>query len=96
MVPLSMIVSVVYTWVFNSTGGSLFAVVVLHGATVAVSNVAPASGSSISPLGQMMIPLLFLLVALGLLWRYGVENLSWRERVRARFTPQESSVDICE
>jgi len=87
MVPVSMIVSVVYTWVFNSTGGSLFAVVVLHGATVAVSSVAPASGSSISPLGQMLIPLLFLIVALGLVWRYGAKNLSWRERVRAGEAP---------
>jgi membrane protease YdiL (CAAX protease family) len=35
LVLTSMVYSVIPTWVYNSTGGSLFAVVVLHGATVA-------------------------------------------------------------
>jgi membrane protease YdiL (CAAX protease family) len=77
-IPMGMAASVLYTWVYNSTGGSLFAVVVLHGATVATPSM-PASADS----APVIIPSLYALIAIGLVWRYGAANLSWRERVVA-------------
>ena len=65
----------------------LFAVVVLHGATIAVSSVEPAADTTTALLGQAC----FLMLVLGLLWRYGTKNLRRRERVRAgggRLTPR--------
>lgn len=81
LVPMGMAASVLYTWVYNSTGGSLFAVVVLHGATVAVPNLSPALDAEVAVLQRVIVPLLYAIIAIGLVWRYGAANLSWRDRV---------------
>jgi uncharacterized protein len=81
LVPMGIVVSILYTWVYNSTGGSIFACVLLHGATVAVSSLAPTPDSAAAARLQMIIPLLYAIVAIGLVWRDGAANLSWRARV---------------
>jgi uncharacterized protein len=77
-IPMGMAASILYTWVYNSTGGSLFAVVVLHGATVAPL---PSLGADVVVLQRVIVPLLYATIAIGLVWRYGAANLSWRDRV---------------
>ena len=86
-VPMGMVLSVIYTWVYNSTGGSLFAVVVLHGATIA-SGKLYAGREILDPTG-VITRLLFVVIAVGLVWRYGAANLSWRDRVVAQ-PPEEA------
>jgi membrane protease YdiL (CAAX protease family) len=81
-VPTLMVYSVIFTWVYNSTGGSLFAVVVLHGAIDAQEylfswNELPQQ--SVPP--QMWLGLPCLVIAAGLVWRYGAANLSRCDRV---------------
>ncbi|HRX83017.1 MAG TPA: hypothetical protein P5307_28315, partial [Pirellulaceae bacterium] len=68
-----------YTWAYNSTSGSLFAVVVLHGATVAVPSMSATPGFA----NEVIAPLLYPIIAIGLVWRYGAANLFWRDRVIA-------------
>jgi membrane protease YdiL (CAAX protease family) len=77
-IPMGMAASILYTWVYNSTGGSLFAVVVLHGATVSTPGMPASAG-----LAAVIIPSLYAIIAIGLVWRYGPVNLSWREKVVA-------------
>lgn len=76
-VPMGMVASILYTWVYNSTKGSLFATIVLHGATVATPNITPAGSAAV------IVPLLYVIIASGLVWRFGAANLSWRENVVA-------------
>jgi len=78
---LTMAFSVLFTWVYNSTGGSLFAVVVLHGATYAVLGLCPALDSAVSAREDVVFLLLFTVIAIGLVWRYGAANLSWHQRI---------------
>ena len=73
--------SVIYTWIYNSTGGSLFAVVVLHGATIASGKLF-AGRELFDPTG-VITGLLCVVIAAWLVWRYGATNLSWRDRVVA-------------
>jgi len=85
-VPKVIAMSVIFTWVYNSTGGSLFAVVVLHGAILASASLfaGPDSGGSPAEMRQeVIIVLLYAAIAVGLVWRYGAANLSWRDRVVA-------------
>ena len=82
-VPLIMAVSVLFTWVYNSTGGSLFAVVLLHGAIYAASGLCDSPESGVSARGDVVLVLLWAVIAVGLVWRYGAANLSWRDRVVA-------------
>jgi membrane protease YdiL (CAAX protease family) len=79
-----MAVSVLFTWVYNSTGGSLFAVVVLHGAIYAALDLCPAPDSGVAAREDVIFLLLFAAIAVGLVWRYGAANLSWRDRVVAQ------------
>ena len=80
-VPVTVAVSLVFTWVYNSTGGSLFAVVLLHGAVYAASGLCDAPSSGVT--ADVLSLLLFAVIAGGLVWRYGAANLSWRDRVVA-------------
>jgi len=82
-VPMSMAASVLFTWVYNSTGGNLFAVVVLHGAIYAAPIVSPSPDSAVAARQDVIVPLLYAIIAIGLVWRYGAANLSWRGRVVA-------------
>ncbi len=70
-VPLIMSLSVIFTWVFNSTGGNLFAVVVLHGAIYAALGLCPASDPGVAAREDVIFGLLFAVIAAGLVWRYG-------------------------
>ncbi len=81
-VPVTMAVSVVFTWVYNSTGGSLFAVVVLHGAIYTASGLC-AAPDGVAVRQDVVLVLLFAVIVVGLVWRYGAANLSWRHRVVA-------------
>jgi len=78
---LTMAFSVLFTWAYNSTGGSLFAVVVLHGATYTALGLCPAPDSGVSAREDVIFLLLFAFIAVGLVWRHGAANLSWRDRV---------------
>ena len=78
-IPMGMAAAILYTWVYNSTGGSLFAVVVLHGATVSTPSLPASAGSAVT----VIVPSLYVIIAIGLVCRYGAENLSWRNRVVA-------------
>ena len=101
-VPSSMLYSVIPTWVYNSTSGSLFAVVVLHGATVAEGklfswNDLPQQSATT----HMWVGLPYLVIAAGLVWLYGATNLSWRDRVVAEppnqtlhLTPAATQVSV--
>ncbi len=82
LVPLTMAICVVWTWVYNSTGGSLFAIVVLHGATYIAPNL--HRDSEVAVWGWVIQLLLFAVMAVGLVWRYGAANLSLRDRVVAQ------------
>lgn len=77
-VPLGIAAAILYTFVYNSTQGSLFAVVVLHGATVSTPNTPDFSGVAV-----VMIQALYVLIAIGLVWRFGAENLTWRAKTVA-------------
>jgi len=83
-----MLYSVFITWVYNSRGGSLFAVVVLHGTSIAVGKIfsrndQPQQSAIAQWLGMLLELLPYLVIAVGLVWRYGAANLSWRDRVVA-------------
>jgi len=82
-VPMGMVISVIYTWVYNSTGGSLFAVVVLHGATIAPGKLFAGGDAGGSLTRGVITGLLCVVIAVWLVWRYGAANLSWRDRVVA-------------
>jgi hypothetical protein len=75
--------SILFTWVYNSTGGSLFAVVLLHGAIYAAPILSPSPDSGVAARQDVIVPLLYAIIAIGLVWRYGAANLSWRGRVVA-------------
>jgi uncharacterized protein len=88
-VPMGMVMSVIYTWVYNSTGGSLFAVVALHGATIAPGKL--FTGRELFDPTGVITGLLFVVIAAGLVWGYGAVNLSWRDRVVAESPDQRAA-----
>jgi len=86
LVPTALATSVVFTWVYNSTGGSLFAVVVLHGAIYSASVFSPpTSDLGFSVRGEAIGLLTSAVIFVGLVWQYGAANLSWRDRVVAQW-----------
>jgi membrane protease YdiL (CAAX protease family) len=82
-VPLIMGLSVIFTWVYNSTGGNLFAVVLFHGAIHTALGLCPCPDTGVAAQEDVVFLLLFAVVAAGLVWRYGATDLSWRDRVVA-------------
>jgi uncharacterized protein len=79
--PLSWFISIVadafmYTWIYNSTKGSILIVALLHGSL----NIVEAFITGVSPIVSV---LLSCVVAIGLISVLGKPNLSHRERVRA-------------
>jgi membrane protease YdiL (CAAX protease family) len=82
-VPLIMAVSVVFTWVYNSTGGSLFAVVLLHGAMHTALGLCPSPDADVAAREDVILLVVFGVIAVGLAWCYGAASLSWRPRVVA-------------
>lgn len=86
LIPMGIAASIFYTWAYNSTGGSLFAVIVLHGATV----VSPSIPATFGSVDGMIFPALYAMVSIGLVWRYGAANLSWHEKVVVETTKTPS------
>jgi membrane protease YdiL (CAAX protease family) len=82
-VPKIIAMSLIFTWVYNSTGGSLFAVVLLHGAIVASASLFDCPDAGVSLREDVIAGLLYAVIAVGLVWRYGAANLSWLDRVVA-------------
>jgi uncharacterized protein len=78
-IPMGIAAAILYTFVYNSTNGSLFAVVVLHGATVSVPSPPASPGAATA----VIVPALYAIIAIGLVWRYGAMNLSWRPKIAA-------------
>lgn len=72
--------SVLFTWVYNSTGGNLLAVVVLHGAIDTALNLRASADAGMTARQDWIAMLLFAAVAVGLVWRYGAANLCRGER----------------
>jgi membrane protease YdiL (CAAX protease family) len=84
IIPIALATSVVFTWVYNSTGGSLFAVVLLHGAIYSASVFCPPTPDhGFSVRNEAIALLVFAVIPVGLVWRYGAVNLSLRDRVVA-------------
>ena len=86
----TIVLSVIFTWAYNTTGGSLLAVILLHGAINARQylmdwHILPDTATT-----QILEGVPFLLIAIGLLGRYGPSNLSRSKRVRAP-PPEESN-----
>jgi uncharacterized protein len=75
--------SLIFTWVYNSTRGSLFAVVLLHGAIIASASLFDSPDAGVSLRADVISGLLYAVIAVGLVWRYGAANLSWRDLVAA-------------
>jgi uncharacterized protein len=83
-IPEVMVLSVIFTWAFNTTGGSLLAVILLHGAINARQYLADWHVLPDTATTQILEGMPFLLIAVGILWRYGASNLSRCKRVQAR------------
>jgi uncharacterized protein len=78
--PLAWFISIVadafmYTWIYNSTKGSILLVALFHGSL----NIVSAFITGVSPVAYA---LLNCVVAIVLVAVFGKTNLSWRERVR--------------
>jgi uncharacterized protein len=65
----------IYTWIYNSTKGSILLVALFHGSL----NIVSAFITGVSPVADT---LLNCVVAIVLIKVFGKTNLSWRERVR--------------
>ncbi|MCA9139459.1 MAG: CPBP family intramembrane metalloprotease [Planctomycetales bacterium] len=76
-IPAGIVAACIYTWAFNSTGGSLFTVVVLHGTTVTRA-VGSSSNDSMFPIIAAAVSILIVVV---IIWRYGPGNMSPCEKV---------------
>lgn len=84
---LVMAFSVLFTWAYNSTGGSLFTVVVLHGALNAALELCASADSGVAARQVVVFGLLFSILAVGLVGRYGAADLSRHPRVLAPRVP---------
>jgi membrane protease YdiL (CAAX protease family) len=82
-VPLVIVCSIIFTWVYNTTDGSLLAVILLHGA---INSEQHLSGWHMLPdtaKTQILVDLPFVFIAVFLVWWFGTSNLSRSQRVRA-------------
>jgi membrane protease YdiL (CAAX protease family) len=74
--------AIIFTWVYNTTHGNLFAVILLHGAINARQFLfdwqMPDTAKT-----QIMADIPFYLIAICLVWRYGPSNLSCCKRIQA-------------
>lgn len=75
--------AVVFTWVYNSTRGSLLIVVLLHGTVNAWLTSVWYLRGGVSPTTLWLFAGLLAAIAVGVVVRYGPANLSDRQRERA-------------
>ncbi len=85
-VPAVLVMSIIFTWVYNTTGGSLFAAVLMHGAIDASwgyvkRDLFAGIETGGSPREDWIAGAIFGIVAVGLVLRYGATNLAPRNRV---------------
>jgi uncharacterized protein len=85
----AVIFSIIFTWAYNTTDGSLLAVILLHGAINARQYLADWHGLPDSAMIQILEGIPFLLIAVAVLWRYGPSNLSRTQRVILRLVKPE-------
>jgi membrane protease YdiL (CAAX protease family) len=90
--PLTVAVAVIFTWAYNSTKGSLFAVIVLHGAYSTAMGLGPRPDSA-AAWTRAIWPVVFFAVAATIVWLRGAASLSVHKRVVAW---QESVADAGE
>jgi membrane protease YdiL (CAAX protease family) len=83
-IPQVLVYSVIFTWVYNMTHGSLFAAILLHGAINAEHHLPAWHILPHTPTSQLLVDSPFLFVAVALLWRYGPSNLSLSNRITAQ------------
>ncbi|MCU4752543.1 CPBP family intramembrane metalloprotease [Halobacteria archaeon AArc-curdl1] len=72
--------AVVFTWLYNSTRGSLLLVVLLHGSVNAWLSTVWLLREDIDPVTLWVMALLVCLIAFGVVAVYGTEHLSHNER----------------
>ncbi|MFP9193125.1 CPBP family intramembrane glutamic endopeptidase [Natrialbaceae archaeon A-CW1-1] len=72
--------AVVFTWLYNSTRGSLLLVVLLHGSVNAWLSTVWILREDIDPVTLWVMALLVCLIAFGVVAVYGTEHLSHNER----------------
>jgi membrane protease YdiL (CAAX protease family) len=82
-IPQVIVYSVIFTWVYNTTGGNLLAVILLHGAINARQYLSDWHTLPDTATTQILEGMPFLVIAVGILWRYGPSNLSRSKRVGA-------------
>ncbi len=82
-IPQVIVYSILFTWVYNTTGGSLLAVILLHGAINARQFLADWRLLPDTATTQILEGMPFLLIAVAILRRYGPSTLSRCERVAA-------------
>jgi uncharacterized protein len=75
--------SILFTWVYNTTGGNLLACVLLHGALNAEHHFSTWYALPDTARTQLLVELPSFCIAIGLLWLYGPSNLSRSPRVMA-------------
>jgi uncharacterized protein len=73
--------SIIFTWVYNTTGGSLLAVMLLHGAINSEHNLPAMHNLPDTAMTQILVEFPALLVAATLLWCDGPSNLSRSRRL---------------
>jgi uncharacterized protein len=89
-IPQTIVLSVIFTWAYNTTGGNLLAVILLHGAINARQFLADWRVVPDTTTTQVLEWIPFLLIAAGIWWRYGPANLSRHTRVVASL-PESSN-----
>jgi uncharacterized protein len=76
--------SIIFTWVYNTTGGNLLACILLHAAINAEHHLPAWYALPDTARTQLLIELPSFWFAISLLWRYGPSNLSRSSRVMAQ------------
>jgi uncharacterized protein len=79
----AIVYSVIFTWAYNTTGGNLLAMILLHGAINARQYLLDWHALPNMATTQILSEMPFLLIAVGILWWYGPSNLSRCERIQA-------------
>jgi uncharacterized protein len=83
-IPQVIAASIIFTWVYNTTGGNLLACILLHGAINAEHHFSAWSALPDTDTTQLLVELPLFCIAASLLCLYGPSNLSRSNRVVAQ------------